>query len=132
MTDYRREVTDLLKKIIEENGISVSQLARSLEVSDFAVRRWISGSNLPVKSNFNKLKAISEGKHYRDNQEPQSVHGFSPLEGKLIDVLLTLPGRMDQLTKQIADLQAENGKLAAKMSSIESNFFEKAGHRKQP
>lgn len=153
MDKYRRETKELIEKIRESKALTLQEIATQVGVPITSVSRWINLKASPHKKNFEKLKAIYEGRNNPGRQESQSPPGFSSLEGKLIDVLLTLPGRIDQLTKQIADLQAENGalkkdmmrslltnpqqehfleELDSRIKKLESSFFEKAGHRKQP
>lgn len=52
----------MLKQWMEERGLSLSELARTLGVSRQAVQQWVKGSSYPSTPVLAQLEKISEGR----------------------------------------------------------------------
>lgn len=97
--DFRRETIDLLAGL----RLSEAELAGQLEVSVRTIRRWRSGDSGPRPAQFRKLQEVARNaaRGALVAREPGGAYGSEVI------------GRLDQLTKQIADLQENLGRTKA-------------------
>lgn len=113
--DFRRETEILLSKI----KMTDEQIAVSLGVTSNTIRRWRTGKNSPPAWQFGRIKEIASGGiETSASQQTSMQNQESPMLLEVYKTLISLPGRMDQLTKQIEMLQAENGKTNARMDEL--------------
>lgn len=112
------EVAILINRIQLLTSYSFQEIAFKIGVSVAMISKWKNG-NLPIsEKNFLKLKALAEGKLESKSNESHPPPAPFDFNREIMQVLLSIPGRMDQLTKQIEMLQAENGKLQQSMTQL--------------
>lgn len=73
MERHKQEVRELIEKINKDLGISIAEIARTLGITEFAVRRWKHGSNTPTRKNFFMLKQIAEGQFTKVENNPPPI-----------------------------------------------------------
>ena len=102
------EFKTLVDSLIVSKNISMKELSKIAGVEPSTFSRYYNG-DLPIpRLRYHRLQAYSAGTIQASQPPPGSL---STIEQSLINVLISLPGRLDQLTKQIADLQESVGTL---------------------
>lgn len=91
------EIKNLLKNIQNRFGYTLLEVAQKIGVTEAALSRWNNGKSEPTRKNLMALKQLADG-----HPQPQIQNGSSPP-----DIMGKIWGHIDQLTKQIAQLQGQ-------------------------
>lgn len=109
MRDYRRETVEIIKNL----NLSDDEISRKLSVSSRSVYRWRKGVGSPHASQFQRLRELAEGTQSR----PVVTAQAPPTNSEMMERVM---GRLDQLTKQIADLQESDGVIKKRLDCLEA------------
>lgn len=90
------ETKDLIASIQKKYGYTLLELSQKVGVTEAALSRWNNGKSEPTRKNLMVLKAILS--------EPSTARSANQSDFQSL-----ILGRLDQLTRQIADLQASHG-----------------------
>jgi len=111
------EIKEITKNIMLKKNCTMREIAKAIGLSDGMFSRCYNGKYPMKEIYFEKLKALLEGALNTNMKEPQANQttalglDSNVLISKLMDNLLTLPGRVDQLERQIQMAEQENGKI---------------------
>lgn len=93
-----------IHRLMEEQGMSQSELARRSGVKKTSLNRYLKGNDIPVS----KAKAIAYALGVTLAELSGSDVGLSPEEREIIECYRTMPVRLKNLLLRSAHVYAEN------------------------